>query len=181
MTITSSSTTTMAENRVAGWLTPQEFSILEAVCEALLPSLEPPEGSSGTLAAYYRRSAYDLNVAELLAEALAVESAATLTDFRQLLALLASTAASLLLVGRIRPFLELPQEKRERYLRAMGNSPLGELRKGFQVLKRLACFIYFAAPKQQEVNPNWEVMGYPVSTLPPADAPGGCPLPDTPC
>ena len=107
MTITSSSTTTMAENRVAGWLTPQEFSILEAVCEALLPSLEPPEGSSGTLAAYYRRSAYDLNVAELLAEALAVESAETLTEFRQLLALLASTAASLMLVGSIRPFLEL--------------------------------------------------------------------------
>jgi hypothetical protein len=57
---------TSVENRVAGWLTPEEFSILEAVCDTLLPSLEPPEGSSEVIAAYYRRNARNLNVAHYL-------------------------------------------------------------------------------------------------------------------
>jgi len=59
------STTQTAENEklVAGWLTQDEFSVLEAVCETLLPSLEPPEGSSEAVVAYYRRSALDLGVA----------------------------------------------------------------------------------------------------------------------
>ena len=30
---------TATNKQVAGWLTPDEFSILEAVCETLLPSL----------------------------------------------------------------------------------------------------------------------------------------------
>jgi len=47
---------TSVENRVAGWLTPEEFSILETVCDTFFPSLEPPDGSSEELAAYYRRS-----------------------------------------------------------------------------------------------------------------------------
>ena len=65
---------TFLENRVAGWLTPEEFSILEAICDTLLPSLEPPEGSSEVIAAYYRRNARNLNVAHLVAETLALEN-----------------------------------------------------------------------------------------------------------
>ena len=46
MATTSTRQTAQNENLIAGWLTQDEFSILEAVCETLLPSLEPPEGSS---------------------------------------------------------------------------------------------------------------------------------------
>ncbi len=57
MTITSIPGIITTENLVAGWLTPDEFIVLEAVCETLLPSLEPPAGSSEAIVAYYRRSA----------------------------------------------------------------------------------------------------------------------------
>ena len=63
MAATSRAQTAMIEKFVAGWLTQDEFSVLEAVCETLLPTLEPPEGSSEAVAAYYRRSALDLSVA----------------------------------------------------------------------------------------------------------------------
>jgi hypothetical protein len=84
MTITSSSDSRI-ESKVAGWLTPDEFSVLEAACDTLLPSLEPPEGSAEVVAAYYRRSAYDLNVAYLVAETLSFENAQAKADFRRLL------------------------------------------------------------------------------------------------
>src|SRR5207247_8360778 len=42
MAITSSSETRASGSRVAGWLSPDEFRILEVACDTLLPSLEPP-------------------------------------------------------------------------------------------------------------------------------------------
>ena len=158
-------------SHIAGWLTPNEFAILEAVCDTLLPSLEPPAGSSEAVAAYYRRAARDLNVAHLVAETLALENPRAQTEFRQLLALLASPAAGLLLAGSPRPFTALSQEKREQYLRAMANSPLGQLRQGYQAIKRLASFIYYSVPDAQGVNPNWEVLDYAAPSPPPIDVP----------
>src|SRR5947209_8615237 len=58
MTITSATETPTIISRVAGWLSPEEFHILEVACDTLLPSLEPPPGSSTALAAYYRRSGF---------------------------------------------------------------------------------------------------------------------------
>src|SRR5690348_11278451 len=121
MTITSTPGITTTENLVAGWLTPDEFSVLEAVCETQLPSLEPPVGSSETIVAYYRRSARDLNVAQLVAETLSFENERGKADFRKLLSLLSNPAAGLMLAGTPRPFKSLSQEKREKYLTAMAN------------------------------------------------------------
>ena len=90
MAITSSSETRAGGSRVAGWLSPEEFRILEVVCDTFLPSLEPPPGSSDAMAAYYRRRASDLNVAQLLAETLALENAEAQTQFHQLMSLMAS-------------------------------------------------------------------------------------------
>jgi choline dehydrogenase-like flavoprotein len=171
MATTTSPQATTPESRIAGWLTPNEFAILEAVCNTLLPSLEPPAGSSETAAAYYRRSARDLNIAHLVAETLALENPRAQTEFRQLLALLASPAAGLMLAGSPRPFIALSQEKREQYLRAMANSPLAQLRQGYQAIKRLASFIYFSVPDALGVNPNWEVLDYAPPSPPPIDVP----------
>src|SRR5215471_8750687 len=171
MATTTPPQTAASGSHIAGWLAPNEFTILEAVCETLLPSLEPPEDSSETIVAYYRRSARDLNVAHLVAETLALENPQAQTEFRQLLALLASPAAGLLLAGSPRPFTALSQEKREQYLRAMANSPLGQLRQGYQAMKRLAGFIYFSVPDAQGVNPNWEALDYAPPSPPPIDVP----------
>jgi hypothetical protein len=120
MAITSKSETTTA-SLVAGWLTSEEFSILEAVCETLLPSLEPLHVSSEVVAAYYRRSAHYLNVAQLLAETLALENAEEQAKFHQLLGLLAGPLGGLMLIRSPRAFKSLPQEKREKYLTTMAN------------------------------------------------------------
>ena len=85
MATTSTTNTAKNENLVAGWLTQDEFSVLEAVCETLLPSLEPPEGSSRSVAAYYHRSARDVNVAQFVAETLSFENEQAKADFRKLI------------------------------------------------------------------------------------------------
>ena len=170
MTVTSDAETP-TKKQVAGWLTPGEFSILETVCDTLLPSLEPPAGSSEVVAAYYRRSARDLNVAQLVAETLSLENEQAKAQFRQLLGLLSNAVAGMMLAGSPRPFKTLPQEKREKYLTAMANSPVGQLRQGYQAIKRLATFIYFSVPNPEGVNPNWDVLDYTAPAPPPTDAP----------
>lgn len=171
MATTSSPSVKVSEGHVAGWLTSGEFAILEAVCDTLFPSLEPPSASSEMIAAYYRRCARDLNVAYLLAETLALENSQAQAEFRQLLALMASPASGLMLIRSPRPFAALSYEQRERYLLAMANSPLGQLRQGYQAMKRLAGFIYFSIPDAQGANPNWGVLDYAAPAPPPTDAP----------
>ena len=171
MAATSTTQTAKNEKLVAGWLTQDEFSVLEAVCETLLPSLEPPEGSSSSVAAYYRRSARDLNVAQRVAETLSFENEQAKADFRKLVSLLSSPAAGLMLAGVPRPFKTLSQEKREKYLTAMANSSIGQLRQGYQSIKRLSGFVFFAAPDATGVNPNWEALDYQAPAPPPVDIP----------
>src|SRR3989440_162861 len=171
MTITSATETPTIISRVAGWLSPKEFHILEVACDTLLPSLEPPPGNSTALAAYYRRRASDLNVAQLLAETLTFENAEAQTQFHQLMSLMASPVSSLLLAGSAKPFIDLSQLQREKYLFSMANSPMAALRRGFQTLKRLSGFIYFSVPNDQGVNQNWEILDYPAPAPPPSDAP----------
>jgi choline dehydrogenase-like flavoprotein len=160
MTAISSPTTMAAESRVAGWLSADEFAILEAICDTLLPSLEPPAGSSEAVAAYFRRCAADLRVAEQIAEKLGQQSPQTQADIRRFLSLFTAPPVSLLLAGSARPFTALSQAQRERYLLALANSPLGPFRQGYQGLKRLTGLIYFSALDEQGVNPNWAVVGY---------------------
>ncbi len=167
MAATSTKQTAQNENLVAGWLAQDEFSVLEAVCETLLPSLEPPEESSEAVTAYYKRSARDLNVAQLVAETLSYENEQAQADFRKLIGLLSSSAAGLMLAGLPRPFKALSQEKREKYLIAMANSPMGQLRQGYQTIKRLSGFAFFAAPDASGANPNWEALDYQAPAPPP--------------
>jgi len=171
MAATSSSETRTARERVAGWLSPEEFTILETVCDTFFPSLEPPPGSSEIESAYYRRKAGDLHVALLLAETLAQENEDAQADFRRLLRLMANPVTSLMLARSAKPFIALTQEQREKYLSAMANSPVAALRQGYQTLKRLSGFIYFSVPDPQGVNPNWEVLDYTAPSPPPVDAP----------
>ena len=166
-----SSDTRTPRSRVAGWLSPDEFTIIEAVCDTLLPSLEPPVGCSEAVAAYYRRNAGDLHVPMLLAETLAHENAETQTEFRQLLALMASPLGGLLLIANPKPFINLQAPQREKYLLAMANSATAQLRRGYQALKRLATFIFYSAPNPQGTNPNWGVLDYETPPPPPPTTP----------
>lgn len=167
MVIRSSSSVTAAQGLIAGWLTADEFATLEAICDTLLPSLEPPSGSTETIAAYYRRCAGDLDVARRLAEMLARETTQVHADLRQFVSMFASSGPSLLFAGHAQPFAALSQQKREQYLLALANSPVAKLRKGYQGIKRLACLIYYTAVDARGINPNWEMMDYTPPAPPP--------------
>ena len=153
-----------------GWLSPAELRTLEAVCEALLPPTPPPAGE-GDPDGYYARSASDLGVAALIAEALSQQSPETRAQFKQLLGLMNRPLFGMLLVGRPRRFVRMSLADRAAALRKMRDSSVPALRQGFQGLKRLAGFVYFGAPIADGSNPNWPTLAYPEPPAPPsADA-----------
>jgi len=156
------------ENTIAGWLTPKEFAILEAICDTLIPSLEPPAGSTEKVAAYYRGCASDLQVAQQIAEKLGQEGPELQADIHLFLTLFTAPPIGLFLAGSVRPFTELPRARREQYLLALANSPIGPFRQGYQGLKRLTGLIYFSAVNSQGVNPNWAILEYAAPPPPPA-------------
>ncbi len=150
----------------ADWLTPAEMRTLEAVCEALIPAVPPPPGEDDAHG-LYARSARDVAVARLMAETLAGEPPDSRAEFKQLLGLLNSPLACMVLAGRPQSFAQLPLPVREVALRKMANSPMAQLRQGFQGLKRLATFIFYSAPGADGRNPNWPALGYtPAPPLP---------------
>src|SRR5258707_14906569 len=64
------------------WLTPVELRTLEAICEALLPSVAPPAGEDDAHG-LYARSARDLQLARQMAETVAAESPEARADFKK--------------------------------------------------------------------------------------------------
>ena len=135
----------------ATWLTPDEMRVLEAVCDTLIPSLAPPEGEDDPHG-FYARTAGDLNVAQAIAETLALESPETRADFKQLLGLFNGPAFGLLTLGRPRSFMKMQLAQREQALQHMSNSSLAKLRQGFQAVKRLAVFVFYGAPDRRALQ-----------------------------
>ncbi len=152
----------------AAWLRPAELRTLEAVCETLVPSVQPPPGEQDPHG-LYARSARDLHVAMRVAEALARESPESRAEIALLLRLLGSPLGGLVLAGRPAGFAALSHPVRERALRRMSLSPVPQLRRGFAALKRLTLFLFYAAPVADGANPNWRALGYRPAT-PPAEA-----------
>lgn len=156
-----------------GFLTERERGTLRAVCDTLLPALEPPPGvTDPAQIAYWRRSAADLDVAAAVEETLWLETTPEQqAQIRQALDLLSQPAAMRLLTGSAQPFPSRSQARREAVLRAWAGSPLPLLRQAFQVFKRLACFHFYAHPTAAGSNPNATLLGYPGFELPPPGPP----------
>ena len=176
MATISSPSALATQSRIAGWLTPDEFALLEAICDTLLPSLEPPSGSTEDVAAYYRGCARDLHVAQQIAEKLGELGPEMQADIHLFLKLFTAPPVSLILAGSARPFIALPPARREQFLMALANSPVGPFRQGYQGMKRLAGLIYFSALDAGGVNPNWAVLDY----TPPAPQRSNAPTPIKP-
>jgi choline dehydrogenase-like flavoprotein len=156
-----------AQSSATSWLTSDEMRVLEAVCDTLIPSLSPPEGEDDPHGLYGRKAS-DLNVAQAIAETLALESPESKADFKQLLGLLNGPAFGLLTISRPRSFMKMAPEQREEALQRMSNSSLAKLRQGFQAVKRLAVFIFYGAPTVERSNPNWPALNYTPAAPPPS-------------
>ncbi|MDA4125159.1 MAG: FAD-dependent oxidoreductase [Thaumarchaeota archaeon] len=136
-------------------LTEAERAVLRSVCDTLVPGLEDQSP-------FYRRSATDLSVDGLLAEA--VEEAlqpGNARDFRRVLSVFDSRPYNLVLTGSPSKFTQLSPEARQRYLSAWRDSPIGLKRTAFQALKRLTCFLNYSSTGPDGLNPNWPDIGYP--------------------
>lgn len=103
---------------------------LELVCETLIPAAD-----GGALA-------------QSMATVLEAKDPAELAQVGLALSLLESGAVGLLLAGRPGRFSALSTADREARLRTWSTSPIPTLRQAFQGLKRLAAFLYYAAPEQ---------------------------------
>ena len=79
----------------------------------------------------------------------------------QLLGLMESRIANVVLGGVAARFSALDRGARERYLRGWATSRLGAKRKAFQALKRLTTVAYYTAVDERGGNPSWAALGYP--------------------
>lgn len=157
----------MATERAVDRLSPAERRALEAACEAILPALAPADGDDPRLHAL---AAGDLGIAGEIERAVAGLAENERADFRRLLGVLGRPAFGLFLAGRARAFADLPDDRRERALRAIATSRLESLRTGFQVLKRLSTFLFYSLCPAGADNPTWAAIGYDRSTNPPPAA-----------
>ena len=154
----------------ADWLTTTEMRTLEAVCDTLIPPVPPPDGADDPHG-LYARPASEVQVALTIAETIAQQSPEQRAEFKQLLGLLNSPLAGMVLGGRPQGLAHMPPAAREAALRKMSTSSVARLRQGFEVLKRLATFIFYSAPVEDAANPNWPALGYtPAPPPPPPEA-----------
>lgn len=154
------------------FLTDPQYAALQALCDTLIPALDPPPGASSEVAAFYRRAAADLNIASELTKA--VRDYATpesQTQTKQFLDLLASPLGTFALSGHPRKFADLPLETREKIMLGWSTSPIGLLRQGFQGIKRLAHSLFFSIVNEQGTNPNWPAIQYAGPPQPSAASP----------
>jgi len=156
-----------ASTAAGSWLTPTQMRTLEAICEALAPAVPPPAGEMDAHG-LYARSARELPIAELISEALALDSPESRKDFQRLLSTLSSPLAGMVLAGRPQGFAQLSLAARETALRKMSTSSRSDLRQGFQAVKRLSLFLFYAAPGEDGENPNWPALGYQRPPAPPS-------------
>ncbi len=144
------------------FFTDSQYAALTALCDTLIPSLDPPPGADDVTAAYFCRAAADLDIARHLT--LAIRDYATpesQAQTKQLLDLLSSPAGTFALTGRLHKFADLPFETREKILLNWSVSPIGLLRQAFQGIKRLAHSIFFSLTDENGLNPNWAAIQYP--------------------
>lgn len=145
------------------FLADPQFRTLGALCETLVPGLERAADPHG----FWGRSALDLEVPRLVTRAVRdLQSAAQQREFKQLLDLLSTPAGAGVLTGRFQPFADQPRAAREHALQAWAVSPLPQLRRAFQGLKRLTAAYYYSVVDAAGRNPNWAALGYPGPRLP---------------
>jgi hypothetical protein len=125
-------------------LSPLEFSIVAAICEAIVPAQEEFP------------SAWDVRVPELIDQYLALLHPGDQADFKSALALLENGFVGLLLDGRPKPFTVSTVEERTSTLEAWRSSMIPLRRTAFRAIHKVVVATYYAQP---EVYPH---MGYSI-------------------
>ena len=144
-------------------LTPRERATLASLCEAFQPALIAEAGDDAVL---FAASAARLGVPQAAEEAIARLAPAQQTELRQLLGALELGVIGLVLARTPHGASRMSVEQRERLLLTLANSPVPQLRSGFQALKRLTNFLSYSVTDAAGDNVTWKPIGYRPSSLP---------------
>ncbi|OON67885.1 GMC family oxidoreductase [Hymenobacter sp. CRA2] len=131
--------------------------LLLVLADTFIPSLPAADAHAGFLQGH---GAERIRL-ELVAAAIEAQPERAQRQFRQLLALLDSRLLGLSWGGPLRPFGQLTAAERERLLQCWAQSPLPPLRQGFQALRKLLTFLYYADSVATAPNAAWAAAGYP--------------------
>src|SRR5437588_9840425 len=142
---------------VPSLLSPGERTTLLWICGALFPRLEAAGGDDPAL---FAADAVSLGVPAALEEALAAVPPEQLQDFRLLLRALDHPLFVLGIAGKAKSFRSLRAEEREKVLLTMATSSGPLARKGFQAVKRLTSFLFYALMHEPRPNPPSPRTGY---------------------
>jgi len=137
-------------------LSDREIQILSAACNAIIPSIH----EEGEYSDFWGRKATDLPVVEEIRRMISGLKPEDIKEFKQLLFLLGSPLLGATWFGPPKGILGLSEDQREKLMISWCNSRINDLRKAFQTIKKLTCFIYYGYSSDQP-NPNWEAIGYP--------------------
>lgn len=157
-------------------LGPRELETLQTLCEALVPAGVGPGDAPQLTSAGAHSRGVDGEIARIWREWMTPDQR---REFSRFLRVVDSPWWDLLLSGRIRSFRGLTPEGRERFLRDWASSRLSPKRRGFQVVKRLTTFLFYATELGGSAPAFWPEIGYPASSLP-REAPRGMERPAEP-
>lgn len=146
-------------------LTESETATLEALCQALLPSLLPARGDSPEL---FAADARGRGVAPRVAETLRTLREDEKSRFRLFLRMLDQPWFIALQIGRASRFRSLGQADAEAVLVSLSSSRLADLRAGYQAIRRLATFVFYSVQCSAPHDPVWDAIGYVPSNNPAA-------------
>ena len=125
---------------------------LTAFCEALIPSLDPPDGEDDPTG-FWQRSARDMAIAE------GVEVSLVLAELEPEAALGLAALLDGLAANGLGP--ATPQEAAEQIILAVADSG-PEALAGISTLRGAALGLYYSLPDLGTgINPNWPALGYP--------------------
>jgi choline dehydrogenase-like flavoprotein len=147
-------------------LAPRERATLHRACEAIVPALDLQAGDDPEL---FRASAASQGSFALIDEIIDNQSASQVRELGWLLRLFEWPLFVFVLIGRWRRFSALSQLEREQVLLALARNQLPLLRKGFQAIKRMSCFAFYA-DDPASARPVWTGIGYTPSPNSPARA-----------
>ncbi|HMC55717.1 MAG TPA: GMC family oxidoreductase [Gemmatimonadaceae bacterium] len=150
-------------------LTEAERRTLEAVCDALLPIIEPVGDESPAL---FRLGAIELGVPAAMQQAIAGFSERQRKELRLFLRLLESRLFMFATTGRRSGLAAMSRAERQDALFALATSWVPQARSGFQALKRLAAFLFYSLTDATGTNPTWPALSY----APPPPAAARAPL-----
>ncbi|GAA4392760.1 FAD-dependent oxidoreductase [Hymenobacter koreensis] len=136
----------------------EQRTTLAALADAFIPAIPGRHDAHPTF--WARRGSEGVNLDQLEA-AIQAQPESAQKQFAQLLDLLGGPLLGLTWFGPPKAFAELRPEQREQLLQSWAQSMLPPLRQGFQALRKLCTFLYYAGGDASSANPNWEALGYP--------------------